>query len=78
MEKKGNFLGLVPLIVFLVIYALIGIFVKQFDKLPLLVGIFIASAVAIALYTKYGKKSFDNAVDEYCDCLLYTSDAADE
>ena len=52
MEKKGNFLGLVPLIVFLVIYALIGIFVKQFDKLPLLVGIFIASAVAIALYTK--------------------------
>lgn len=67
MEKKGNFLGLVPLIVFLVIYALIGIFVKQFDKLPLLVGIFIASAVAIAIYTKHGKKSFDNAVDEYCE-----------
>ena len=34
MKKKGSFLGLVPLLIFLLIYASTGIFTDKIDNMP--------------------------------------------
>lgn len=66
MERKGSFYGLVPLIVFLIMYIAIGIFTKNFDNLPLLVGLLIASTVGLLLLVKMKKYTFDDCVDMFC------------
>ena len=48
-EKKGSFLGLLPLIVFLVAYMGTGLGTGSFDNMPLMTGIAIASGVALLL-----------------------------
>ncbi len=48
-HPKGNFIGLVPLIFFLVIYISSGIITRSFDNMPLLVAMILASIVALAL-----------------------------
>lgn len=47
-KQKGHFIGLVPLIVFLVLYMGVGLFSGSFDNMPLMVGILIATAVALS------------------------------
>lgn len=70
MEEKikGSFLGLIPLIVFLVIYMFSGLYTGSFENMPLMVGILIASGVALLLNNKKAeKKNFETRVDMYCE-----------
>lgn len=68
LKGKGNFLGLVPLIAFLIIYMSTGIFTKSFDNMPLMVAILIASGIGLALKKPGEKKptTFDERVNMYC------------
>lgn len=66
VNKKGNFLGLVPLLIFLVLYFALGIGTGNFNNLPLMVGILIASGIALALNNKEDKKTFDEKVSIFC------------
>ena len=36
-QKKGSFIGFIPLITFLVVYFAMGIFTGDFSKFPLLI-----------------------------------------
>lgn len=65
-NNKGNFKGLVPLIIFLVLYFAMGIGTGNFDNLPLMVGILIASGIALFLNNKDDKKNFVQKVEIYC------------
>lgn len=65
-NKKGNPLGLLPLVVFLVLYMGVGLGSGSFENMPLMIGIAIASVVALALNDKKNKMSFDSKVDLYC------------
>lgn len=67
-NKKGNFLGLLPLIVFLVLYMSTGIFTGSFDNMPLMIGIMIASGIGLALKKPGERKptTFDERVSMYC------------
>ncbi len=71
-KSNGNFLGMVPLIAFLIIYFATGMFTGSFDNMPLLVGITIASGIALLLRKPAGvdgkkdKTTFDEMVTKYC------------
>lgn len=66
--NKGSFLGLVPLLVFLVLYMFTGLSTGSFENMPLMVGILIASAVALILNKKgKNKQDFNWRVDKYCE-----------
>lgn len=65
-NNKGSFLGLVPLIIFLVLYFTMGIGTGDFGSLPLMVGILIASGIALAMNNKDDKKGFIQKVEIYC------------
>ena len=58
-EKKGSFLGLLPLIVFLVAYMGTGLGTGSFDNMPLMTGIAIASGVALLLNKRDKKTPFE-------------------
>lgn len=65
MNSNSNIKGLIPLLVFLVLYASIGFITHDFSKMPLLVAFAITSGVALALNGKE-KLSFDQKVDMFC------------
>lgn len=66
-NKKGSFIGLIPLVLFLAIYFFMGIGTGSFDNLPLMVGILIASGVAFVMKSPNGeKKSFEEKVTMFC------------
>ncbi|WP_054707556.1 hypothetical protein [Secundilactobacillus paracollinoides] len=48
-HPKGNFIGLIPLIFFLILYISSGIITRNFDNMPLLIAMILASIVALAL-----------------------------
>ncbi|WP_125588341.1 Na+/H+ antiporter NhaC family protein [Companilactobacillus jidongensis] len=54
--KKGSIKGLLPLVVFLILYALTGVISGKFDSMPLLVGMIIASIVSFLLSPPEGTK----------------------
>ncbi len=64
--KKGNFIGLLPLIVFLLAYLITGIVSGDFGTMPLMIGIAIASLVGFFLNDKENKLSFTEKVTIYC------------
>ncbi|WP_137665815.1 Na+/H+ antiporter NhaC family protein [Enterococcus hulanensis] len=66
--KKGSFKGLMPLIIFLVLYVLTGVVSGKFDSMPLLVGIIIATIVSFVFSPPEGteKLSFDQKVITFC------------
>lgn len=66
--KKGSFKGLMPLIIFLVLYVLTGVVSGKFDSIPLLVGIIIATIVSFVFSPPEGteKLSFDQKVITFC------------
>lgn len=57
MKQKGSFMGLLPVIIFLVIYFAVGIGTGTFDQsLPLMMGIFIASVISLVIQTPSAEK----------------------
>ena len=67
-KEKGSFIGLIPIIVFLVIYFAIGIGTGAFDQsLPLMMGIFIASVISVVISSPTGeKKTFGEKIIMFC------------
>lgn len=66
--KKGSFKGLMPLIIFLILYVLTGVVSGKFDSMPLLVGIIIATIASFVFSPPEGteKLSFDQKVMTFC------------
>ena len=65
---KGSFWGLVPLLTFLVLYIITGISTQNFNSMPLMIGILIASAVALMMHRKgeIDRTTFAERVTKYC------------
>lgn len=63
MNKKSNFMGLMPLVVFLVLFMVTGIVTKNFENMPLLLGMMIASAFALLLDKKGENTTFEEKLD---------------
>lgn len=59
-SPKGNFVGLLPLIFFLVLYISSGILTGSFDNMPLLVAMMLASIVAFLLKGDNRKDTFSD------------------
>ncbi|WP_203650905.1 Na+/H+ antiporter NhaC family protein [Secundilactobacillus yichangensis] len=57
---KGNFVGLIPLIFFLILYISSGIITGSFDNMPLLVAMMLASIVAFLLKDDNRKDTFND------------------
>ncbi len=69
MKEKGSFLGLVPILVFLIVYFAVGIGTGAFDQsLPLMMGIFIASVLSLVLdnHTGSEKKTLAEKIVMFC------------
>lgn len=68
VEKKGSFLGLIPLLIFIALYVMITIVTGSASSLPLNVGILIACIFAFIFALKKSKKelSFDDLVTMFC------------
>lgn len=65
--KKGSFIGLLPLIIFLILYFIMGIGTGDFGNFPLMIGIFIASGIALFLNSPVAEKlTFSQRVDMFC------------
>ena len=68
-NKKGNFIGLLPLIIFLALYILCTIITGNAGTMPLNVGILIALIAALIFCIKKRKAdnlSFDDIVTDMC------------
>lgn len=66
-NKKGSFWGLVPLLIFLLVYFAMGLGTGDFSNFPLMIGIFLASAIALFIKNPQGeKKTFSERVDLFC------------
>lgn len=66
-NNKGSFWGLVPLVVFLIVYFAMGLGSGSFDNFPLLIGIFLASAIALFVKSPCAeKKTFEEKVTMFC------------
>ena len=65
---KGSFWGLVPLLTFLVLYIITGISTQNFNSMPLMIGILIASAAALMMHRKgeVDRTTFAQRVTKYC------------
>ena len=65
---KGSFWGLVPLLTFLVLYIITGVSTQNFNSMPLMIGILIASAVALMMHRKgeIDRTTFADRVTKYC------------
>lgn len=64
--KKGNFMGMLPLLIFLVLYMFTGLSTGSFENMPLMIGITIACAIALIMNRKSEKISFDEKVSIFC------------
>lgn len=63
MKKKGSFIGLLPLIFFLVIYMGTGILSGEFSSMPLLLGFIFASGLSLLLNRPGEKASLEDKMD---------------
>lgn len=65
---KGSFWGLVPLLTFLVLYIITGVSTQNFNSMPLMIGILIASAVALMMHRngEVDRTTFAQRVTKYC------------
>lgn len=66
-QKKGSFIGLVPLLVFLAIYFLMGVGSGSFDNFPLMIGMFVAMVVSFMIKKPGEKLTFEQKVDMFCE-----------
>ena len=66
-NKQGSFWGLVPLVIFLAVYFAMGIGTGDFNNFPLMMGIFLASAIALFVKSPAAeKKPFEERVTMFC------------
>lgn len=65
-EKKGSFLGFVPLLVFLIVYFAMGLGTGSFDNFPLLIGMCLAATVSLCLNKPGEKLKFTDKVMIFC------------
>ncbi|MFA9464351.1 MAG: Na+/H+ antiporter NhaC family protein [Velocimicrobium sp.] len=66
-KSKGSFMGLVPLVVFLIIYFAMGLGTGSFNNFPLLIGMFVASAIALFIKSPCAEeKTFAERVEMFC------------
>ena len=66
-NKKGSFLGLVPLLCFLVVYFIMGIATGDFANFPLMIGMFLAMAISLVIKKPGGDTlTFSQKVDLFC------------
>lgn len=66
MDKKGNIKGLIPLFIFLGLYASAGIFSGNFATMPLLVAFILTAGVSFSLNKKGEKQNLDEKVEIFC------------
>ena len=64
-QNKESFLGLVPLLIFLAVYFLMGIGFGSFNNFPLLIGMFLAMTISFIIKKPGDNKSFTEKVDGY-------------
>ncbi len=64
--KVGSFKGLVPLIIFILLYVGSGIVLGNFESIPLLVHLIITILIAILMTNKNDKKSLDEKIALFC------------
>jgi Na+/H+ antiporter NhaC len=66
-KAKGSFIGLLPLIIFLVLYVTVGLVSGSFDNIPLAIGISIACIIAFILPKKGDTTTnFNDKVTIFC------------
>lgn len=66
-NKQGSFWGLAPLVIFLIVYFAMGLGTKDFNNFPLMIGIFLASAIALFVKSPCAEKmSFEERVNMFC------------
>lgn len=61
-KKKGNFKGMLPLIIFLGLYMATGLLTGSFENMPLMVGILIAIGIAMGMNNKDKPTNFEERV----------------
>lgn len=66
MEKKGSIRGLIPLFVFLALYAGAAICTGSFGTMPLLTAFVITTGVSFAMNKPGEKKTLDEKVEMFC------------
>lgn len=66
-QNKESFLGLVPLLIFLAVYFLMGIGSGSFNNFPLLIGMFLAMTISFIIKKPGDNKSFTEKVDMFCE-----------
>ena len=66
-KNKGNFLGLVPLIIFLIVYFAMGLGTGSFDNFPLLIGMSVAAAISLCIKKPGDNQSFSDKVFMFCE-----------
>lgn len=67
-QNKGSFLGLVPLLCFLVVYFIMGIATGDFANFPLMIGMFLAMAISLVIKKPGGDElTFGQKVDLFCE-----------
>ena len=63
MTPKSNFIGLLPLIFFIIIYVLTGIYTDNFSSMPLLVAFTLSVVVALLIQVKGQKTTFEEKMN---------------
>ncbi|WP_434999198.1 Na+/H+ antiporter NhaC family protein [Vibrio scophthalmi] len=63
MTKQSNFVGLLPLIFFIVIYVLTGVYADNFSSMPLLVAFTLSVVVALMIQPKGKKDTFEEKMN---------------
>lgn len=71
-NQKGHFKGMLPLLIFIILYMLTGFISGDFESMPLIVGISIAIIIALFMNNKEDKKSLDEKI------TIFTKGAGDE
>ncbi len=65
-DKNGNFLGLTPIVLFMVLVVVFGIVAKDFTAMPILVAFMITAGYALILNPGIRKFSIGEKVDIFC------------
>lgn len=63
-SKKGNWMGLMPLLVFLVVYLISSVIAKDFYKMPVVVAFAVSVVVALLMNRK---KTFEEKLHTFCE-----------
>jgi len=65
-KVKGGFIGLVPLLCFLIVYFIMGIATGDFGNFPLMIGMFLAMAIGLIIKIPGDNMTFSQKVDLFC------------